>query len=116
MIDTFDKNEKMWGMMCHLSAFAFFIFPFGHVLGPLVIYLIKKDEIPFVNDQGKESLNFQISITIYSAVAAILIIVFIGFPLLIIIAVVDFILVIIASLKANTGIPFRYPLSIRIIK
>jgi uncharacterized Tic20 family protein len=50
----------MWAMFCHIAAFAFFIFPFGNILGPLVIWLIKKETYPFVDEQGKESLNFQI--------------------------------------------------------
>ncbi len=110
------KEERTWGMLCHLSAFAFFFFPMGHIVGPLVVWLIKKDEMPFVNEQGKESLNFQISITIYSLVAAILIIVLLGIPLLISIGLFGFIMVILASVKANEGISYLYPLNMRIIK
>ena len=110
------KEERTWGMLCHLSAFAFFFFPMGHIVGPLVVWLIKKDEMPFVNEQGKESLNFQISITIYSIVAAILIILLIGIPLLVAIGVFSFVMVIIASVKANEGISYLYPLNIRVIK
>lgn len=103
-------------MLCHLLAFSGFIIPFGTILGPLVIWLIKKDQSSFVNDQGKESLNFQISIIIYSIVAAILCLIFIGFVLLIAIGIVWLIFVIIASVKANEGKMYRYPLTIRFIK
>lgn len=103
-------------MLCHLLAFSGFIIPFGSILGPLVMWLIKKDQSPFVNDQGKESLNFQISIVIYSLVAAILCLIFIGFLLLIAIGIVWLIFVIMASVKANEGKMYRYPLTIRFIK
>ena len=55
-------------MLCHLSSLAGSVIPFGNIVGPLVVWLIKKDEYAFVDDQGKESLNFQISITIYTVV------------------------------------------------
>ena len=67
-----EKQERTWAMLCHLGAFAGLIFPFANIFAPLVIWLIKKDESLFVEDQGKESLNFQISMTIYCVVAAIL--------------------------------------------
>ncbi|MGD8777927.1 MAG: DUF4870 domain-containing protein [Ignavibacteria bacterium] len=110
------KDERLWGMLCHLSALAFFFIPFGHIVGPLVIWLIKKEEMPFVMEQGRESLNFQITITIYSICAGILIVVLIGIPLLVAIFLFDFVMVIIASVKANEGISYSYPLNIRVIK
>ena len=58
------KDERTWAMLCHFSAFSGLIFPFGNFLAPLIIWLIKKEEMPFVEDQGKEVLNFQISMTI----------------------------------------------------
>lgn len=109
-------EERTFGMLCHLLAFSGFIIPFGTILGPLVIWLIKKDQSPFVNDQGKESLNFQISIVIYGIVAAILCLIFIGFLLLIAIGIVWLVFVIMASVKANEGKMYRYPLTIRFIK
>ena len=115
MEETFSRDEKMWAMFCHMSAFAFFVFPFGHVIGPLVIWMIKKDEYKMVDDQGKESLNFQISISLYAIVAVLLIIVLIGIPILIGIFIIDFIFIIIASIKANDGELYRYPLTIRFI-
>lgn len=103
-------------MLCHLSAFGLFIFPaFGNVIGPLIVWLIKKDESPFVDDQGKESLNFQISFTIYCLVSSILIFAVVGIILLIALGIAFFVLVIIASIKANEGEEFRYPLTIRLI-
>jgi len=110
-----ESQERTWAMLCHLSALAMFIFPFGNIIGPLVIWLIKKDESEFVDDQGKESLNFQISFTIYCIIAAFLILVIIGIFILIALGVLFLVLVIIATVKANSGEKFRYPLSIRFI-
>ena len=76
------SDERMWGMLCHLSTFAGYLVPFGNISGPLIVWLVKKDEYAFVDDQGKESLNFQISITIYSLVVGHPDLV-IGIPLLI---------------------------------
>ncbi len=111
-----EKQEKTWAMLCHLGTFAGLIIPFGHIIAPLVIWLIKKEESPFVEDQGKESLNFQISLTIYFFVASILTFILIGFVLLPALAIFAIIMVIIASVKANDGEKFRYPLCIRFIK
>ncbi len=110
------KDERLWGMLCHLSAFAFFVFPFGNILGPLIIWLIKKDEYPFVDDQGKESLNFQISVSIYAIAFTVMIIVLIGIPLLIGLFFFTFIVVVIAAVKSNDGEFYRYPLNIRFMK
>jgi len=112
-----NNEEYTWGMACHLSALAAFIgIPFGHILGPLVVWLIKRDQFPFVDAQGKEALNFQISMTIYAIVAFILCFVLIGIPLLIAIGILDLILVIVAAVKASTGQSYRYPLAIRFIR
>lgn len=111
------QQEKTFGMLSHLTALALFIgIPFGNILGPLVIWLIKKDELPFVDDQGKESLNFQISMLIYGAGAGILSLILIGIPLLFAIAIFDIVVVIMAAVQANSGTRYRYPLCIRFIK
>ena len=109
------RDERMWAMLCHLTTFSGFIIPMGNVIAPLIVWMIKKDEYPLVNDQGKESLNFQISILIYLLVAIILIIVLIGIPLLIAILIFDIVAVIIASIRANEGEKYRYPFAIRLI-
>ena len=113
-VDTRDQN--MWAMLCHLSALAGFIIPLGNVIGPLVIWMIKKDVYPLVDDQGKEALNFQISMTIYYIVASILILILIGIVLLIGLALFSLIVTIIAMIKASDGVAYRYPLSIRFVK
>lgn len=111
-----ETQERTWGLITHLSALVGFIVPFGHIIGPLVIWLIKKDESAFVDDQGKEAINFQISMTLYAVVAAVLILVVIGIFLLIGIGILDIVLVIVAAVKANAGEKFRYPLTIRFIR
>ena len=111
-----EQQERTWAMAAHLAALAGFIIPFGNIIRPLIIWLIKKDESPFVDDQGKESLNFQISITIYAIVSALLILIVIGIFLLIAIGVLVLVMVIVAAVKANSGEKFRYPLTIRLIQ
>jgi len=104
-----EAQEKTWGMISHLSGLVGFI-------GPLIVWLIKKDESPFIDDQGKESLNFQISIFIYSMAAFILMFIVIGFILLPAVLVFDIVMIIIAAMKANEGEKYRYPLCIRLIR
>jgi uncharacterized Tic20 family protein len=117
MAEISNKQEKTFGMLCHLTALVSLLgVPFGHILGPLVMWLLKKNDYPFVNEQGKESLNFQISMTIYGAVSALLVFVVVGIVLLIGLAITDLILVIIASIRASNGESYRYPLTIRFIK
>jgi uncharacterized Tic20 family protein len=115
---TIPQSEaNTWGMLCHLSAFCALLgIPLGHILGPLVVWLLKKKEHPFIDEQGKESLNFQISMTIYLVVSALLCLAFIGFILFPLVAIADIVLVIIASIKASSGESYRYPLTIRFIK
>ena len=61
------QEQKTWGMIAHLSALVGLIIPFGNILGPLVVWLVKKDTMPFVDDQGKEALNFNITLAIVIA-------------------------------------------------
>jgi len=110
------KEEKTFGMLCHLLAFSGLIVPFGTVLGPLVMWLIKKDQSAYVDAQGKEALNFQISMLIYSFISGILIFVIIGILTSIVLGIFWLIVVIIASIRANEGILYRYPLTIRFFK
>ncbi len=111
-----DKDERMWATFCHLGTFGGYFVPFGSIIVPLVIWIIQKDNYPLVDDQGKEALNFQISIFIYKLISLILVFVLIGIPLLIGVMGFDLVMTIIASIKANEGIRFRYPMTIRFIK
>ena len=103
-------------MLCHLGALAGFIIPLGNIIGPLVFWLIKKDQYDLVNNQGKESLNFQITVLIAAIICFVLCFVLIGFILLPALLIADIVFIIIAAMKANSGIRYRYPLCIRFIK
>ena len=109
------KDERTWAMLCHISTFCGMIIPFGNILVPLIIWLIKKDALPFVADQGKEVLNFQISMVIYLIISGILCFLLIGIPILIGLIIFDFIITIIATVNANDGKYYRYPITIRFI-
>ena len=113
---TPSKDERTWAMLSHFSALCMFIFPFGNILAPLIIWLIKKEEMSFVEDQAKEVLNFQISMTIYLIGSLILIIILIGIPVLIGLVIFNVIITIIAGIQANDGKCYRYPLNLRLIK
>jgi len=110
-----DKEAKMWAMFCHLSALVGFVIPFGNIIGPLIIWILKKDEYELVNLNGKEALNFQISITIYIIASILLIFIVIGIPILIALAFFELFAIVIAAIKANEGAVFRYPLTIRFL-
>jgi len=112
-VEGYSKDERMWGMICHLAALAGFVgIPLGNVLGPLIVWLIKREEFPLVADQGKESLNFQISMTIYGVICIPLMFVVIGFLLGLALLIADVVFIIIAAMKANEGALYRYPLTI----
>ena len=114
-IDENSQKERTWAMFCHLSAFAGFIIPFGSLIGPIVVWAIKRDQYPLVDDQGREAINFQISILIYYLVSAILILILVGIALLIALFFFRLIIVVVAAIKAHEGVRFRYPLNIRFI-
>lgn len=111
------SDAKTWAMFCHLAGLLGFGVPIaGHVLGPLIVWLLKRDEHPFIDHQGKEAVNFQISIVIYGAIIAPTLCIVIGFFLLPALIVTDVVLVIVAAVTASKGEPFRYPLTIRLVK
>jgi len=115
-VGTPSAEEKQWAMFAHLSALAGCIIPFGSIIGPLVIWQIKKNEMPFVDDQGKEALNFQITAAIAAIISVALIIVLIGFLLIWAVAIADLVFIILASIAANNGTAYRYPVALRLIK
>lgn len=103
-------------MFTHLAALAGLIgIPFGTIIGPLIIYLIKKDEFEFVNNQGKEVLNFQITWTLIFIVSGILVLVGIGLLMLIGFGIAWLVLVIVGSVAANNGEYYRYPFTIKFL-
>ncbi len=110
------KDAKQWAMLTHLAAFAAFLIPFGNIIGPLLVWQLKKDLGPFVEKNGKEALNFQITIAIVALVCTMLMFALVGFILLPVLGLYWLILTIIAGVKANDGLAYRYPLTIRFIK
>ncbi|MHC4085267.1 MAG: DUF4870 domain-containing protein [Planctomycetota bacterium] len=114
-----NKDARMWSMFCHLGGLAALlpILPvLGGIIAPLIIWQIKKDEHPFVDEQGKEAVNFQISILIYELVAGILTFACVGVLLLPAVMIFDIVFLVIAAIKANNGFHYQYPLCIRFIK
>ena len=109
------SEEKNWAMLGHLLVLTGFIIPFGNIIAPLVIWLIKKDEMPFAANEAKEALNFEINITIYIIIAALLCLILIGFLILPVLLIANLVFVILAGVKANSGVPYRYPFIIRVI-
>ncbi|MCX6020461.1 MAG: DUF4870 domain-containing protein [Chloroflexi bacterium] len=117
MLTAEERQERNWGMICHLSALVGLIgVPFGNVLGPLVVWLLKRNDSPYVDAQGKESLNFQISMTLYAIACIVLMFVVIGFILFPILMVAWLVFVIIASVRASNGELYHYPMTLRLVK
>ncbi|MDY7081711.1 MAG: DUF4870 domain-containing protein [Halobacteria archaeon] len=113
--DEITDDEKTWGVLAHLSMFAGLVIPFGNIFGPLAVWLIKGEESEFVAAHAKESLNFQISMTIYTTIAALSILILVGIVLLPILLLANPIMAIIATLKASEKEMYEYPLTIRIV-
>jgi uncharacterized Tic20 family protein len=114
-----NKDARMWAMFAHLAGFGGIVVPaVGSIIGPLVIWLLKKEQYPFVDEQGKEALNFQITMFIYVMAAFLLSFLCIGFILLPVVAILDIVFIVIATIKANDGVHYRYPkgLIFRLIK
>ncbi len=113
---TPSAEEKQWALFAHLSALIGYIIPFGSIIGPLVIWQIKKNEMPFVDDQGKEALNFQITVAIAAIVCIVLMLVLIGILLFWILAIANLVFIVMAAIAANNGQAYRYPVCLRLIK
>ena len=119
-----DDKARTWAIISYLSALIVLLgIPFGNILGPFIVWLFTKDKYPTVDDQGKEAMNFQISMTIYFALALFIAIVFtpvlIGilfYPVAAAIAIADIVLTVIATVKASNNELYRYPITIRLIK
>lgn len=111
-----DAETKNWGMAAHLAALAGFVVPFGNIIGPLVVYLMKKGQNTFIEGEAKESLNFQITVSILAVPCFILVFLLIGIPLLLALGIGSLIFIILAAIKASEGTPYRYPINFRLIK
>ncbi|NLB14072.1 MAG: DUF4870 domain-containing protein [Gammaproteobacteria bacterium] len=116
--DAVPADARQWGLFAHLSALAGVLIPIpcANILGPLIIWQIKKNEMPFVDDQGKEALNFQITVAIAVLVCIVLMFVLIGMLLLPVVGIAALVFTIIGGIKANEGQYYRYPFALRLIK
>ena len=111
------KDEQNWAMFCHLAALSGFVIPLGNVLGPLIVWLIKKDTMPLVNQHGKEALNFQITVLIAFVVCLVLTMVLIGFLLMFVVGIGALVLTIVAAVKVSNGqFDYKYPFALRLVK
>ncbi len=122
-LPVLQPEERTWGLICHLAALGMYVFPaFGNIIGAFIAWIVFKDRSAFADDQGKESINFQISLTLYAAIGIAFCFVtfglgiFVVVPLLGIMSILQIIFVIVAALEANKGVMYRYPATIRFIK
>ncbi|WP_394204274.1 DUF4870 domain-containing protein [Shewanella waksmanii] len=113
---SLSKDDKNMGVAVHLASFSGYLIPFGSILGPLIVWLMKRDEIAFVDTCGRNCINFKLSVVVYAFIAAILMFVGIGFILLGVLAIADIVLTIIAAMKASEGESYQYPLTIKFLK
>jgi len=124
MENDYENSERTWTMLCHLSALIVLLgIPFGNILGPFIVWLFKKNRFAKVDEQGKESMNFQIAMSVYIVISVILavgftpiLIGFLFYPVTGIIVVTDIILTIVATIKASNNEPYRYPFIFRLMK
>ena len=112
MSEAASQDDRTMAMIGHLSGII------AGFIGPLIIWLINKEKTDkgWLNDQAKEALNFQITIFIAYVIAGMLTLVLIGMLLIPIILIGNLILCIMAGMKANEGVSYRYPFALRLIK
>lgn len=111
------RDARRWAMLCHLSALVGLLGNgLGFLVAPLVVWLLKKEDDPFIDDQGKEAVNFQITMFIALFVSGILVLVVIGIALLVVVGIMMIVFPILGAIRANEGETYRYPFSIRFIQ
>ena len=113
---TVDETARTSAVAAHLSTFTGLIVPFGSVIGPLAVWLTRRDRDPFIDQAGREALNFGISIAIYGAVLVVAALMLVGIPFLIIGVVAWVVLASLAAVKASQGQAYRYPLTLRLVR
>ncbi len=109
------RDERQWVTFLHLSGFAGYLIPFGSIIAPLVMWLLKRDQSALVDDQGKESLNFHLSMLLFYLISIPLMFVFVGFFTAIAVLIVEIVFMVIAAVKSNEGEVYRYPVTIRFV-
>jgi uncharacterized protein len=111
-----DQQVRNTAVAAHLSTFAGLIVPFGSVIGPLAVWLTRRDRDPFIDQAGREALNFGISIAIYGSVLLVAALMLVGIPLLLVGVIAWVMLASLAAAKASQGQPYRYPLTMRLVR
>lgn len=111
------RDARRWASFCHAIALVGLLGNgIGFLLGPLIVWLIKRNDHPYIDRQGKEAVNFQITMFIAAAISALLILAFVGIGLLILVGLAMVIMPIIAAVRTSDGVEYRYPFAIRFIK
>ena len=111
------ENERTWGMLAHLSALAGLVLPMiGIVLGPLAVWLARRDQSAFVTAHAKEALNFNITVLLGAVVCMLLMLVFIGILLGTALFIAWLVLTLIAAIKASEGVSYHYPFALRFVR
>jgi len=110
------REERQWAMLCHMSAMLMYATLIGGFIAPLIIWLLKRDEMPFVADQGRETLNFQITTLLALCLCGVLVLLIIPILLIGVILVFHFIVTIVAAVKVSEGVVYRYPICWRVIR
>ena len=113
-------EARQWAAFAHLMGLTVLVgIPFGNIIGPLAVWMFKRNEFAFVDVHGKEALNFQISMTLYALIGVALLVTIVGLPLglllLLLVALGGLILTIVAAIKANEGQVYRYPFTLRFV-
>ena len=111
-----DPQVRNTAVAAHLSTFAGLVVPFGSVIGPLAVWLTRRDRDPFIDQAGREALNFGISIAIYGVVALVGALMLVGIPLLVVGVIAWVVLASLAAAKASQGQAYRYPLTLRLVR
>jgi uncharacterized protein len=114
--ESVDEEIRTTAVVAHLSTFAGLVVPFGSVIGPLAVWLTRRDRGPFIDQAGREALNFGISIAIYGSVLVVAALMLVGIPLLMVGVVAWMVLASLAAVKASQGQAYRYPLTMRFVR
>lgn len=115
MTEPVTKSDKDFGLLVYASSFIGYLVPLGSILGPLIIWLMKREESAFVDQCGRSCVNFKLSLLIYLIISGVLVLVGIGFILLILLAILDLVCTVLAIIKASEGKVYHYPLTIKFI-
>lgn len=110
------ESARQRAMWCHLSGLAGYAIPFGSIVAPIALWIAWRGEDAYILEQGREAVNFQLSVFIYALVSVVLMLVLVGFILIFVLAAFQFVMTIIGAVRASAGEPFRYPVTLRFVR